>query len=238
MRGLPARARLSVVVLLAGVIAACSGGQPIAPTGSPTSQSTPTAPPNATYRVTFDSTWSAATHPQDIPPDPHFSGLIGGTHNSSVRFWQEGTPASDGIRNMAELGRKTPLDAEIMAAISGRTAEHLLSGGGIALSPGSVSLEFPISRDYSLVTLVSMVAPSPDWFVGVSSLSLFENGQWVDERTISLRPYDAGTDSGTTYNSPDQATSPRQSVSLIQGPPFSSGGQVNPLGTFTFRRLQ
>ena len=46
-----------------------------------------------------------------------------------------------------------------------------------------------------------MVAPSPDWFVGVSGLPLFENGQWVEERRIDLVPWDAGTDSGTTFES-------------------------------------
>ena len=54
-----------------------------------------------------------------------------------------------------------------------------------------------------------MVAPSPDWFLGVNSLSLLEEGSWVDSVVIELFAYDAGTDSGAIYTSPDEATDPR-----------------------------
>ena len=244
------RARLIIGGLLgtaALLVAACSSDQgPTASTaGTPPAQTTPSAPAppsaqaptTARYRVTFEATWSAPTHPQDFPSGAHFSGLIGGTHNASVTFWQEGALATDGIKNMSELGSKTPLDQEVTTAIASGTAEHLLSGGGIALSPGSVTLEFEITQAYPLVTLVSMIAPSPDWFVGVSRLPLFENGQWADERRIDLVPWDAGTDSGVTFTSPDLATIPRQPISRILSAPLSPAGRVTPMGTFRFTRL-
>ena len=113
------------------------------------------------------------------------------------------------------------------------TADKLLSGGGVDPSPGSVSLDFVIRRDHPLVTLVSMVAPSPDWFAGVSALSLLDGGQWVDELTVELLPYDAGTDSGTTYASADRPTSPREPIQRIEGRPLAVRGQVAPAGSFT-----
>ena len=88
------------------------------------------------------------------------------THREAQRFWQPGALATEGIRAMAEQGRKTPLDQEVQAAIAAGGAQHLLSGGDVDLSPGSVALEFEISREHPFVTLVTMVAPSPDWFVG------------------------------------------------------------------------
>jgi hypothetical protein len=51
-------------------------------------ENTPTQPdpvPDARYRLTFNATWSAQTHPNDFPPSPHFSGLIGMTHNSNAQ---------------------------------------------------------------------------------------------------------------------------------------------------------
>ncbi len=137
---------------------------------------------------------------------------------------------------MAELGAKTPLDDEIERAITNARAEHLLSGGGIARSPGVVSLDFDISLDYPGVSLVSMLAPSPDWFVGVSDLSLLEDGDWIDELVIELDPYDAGTDSGASFDSPDRDTAPREPIAHITTPPLASNGTVAPVGTFTFRR--
>jgi hypothetical protein len=94
-----------------------------------------------------------------------------------------------------------------------------------------------MQRDHPLVTLCSMVAPSPDWFVGVSGLSLLENGEWVKNLTVSLLPYDAGTDSGVTFRSPDAVTVPRGVVTSLTGFPVSTDGNVLPFGTFTFRRL-
>ena len=185
----------------------------------------------------FDSIWTAATHPQDVPPNPHFSPLIGGTHNANVAFWRDGALATEGIRRMAELGAVTPLDDEIRTAIAAGTAERLFIGVGFS-SPKAVSLEFDISRDFSLVTLVTMVAPSPDWFAGVSGLPLFVNGAWVEERTLSIFPWDAGTDSGVSFLSPDLESIPRQPISRIVTPPFAVGGVVAPLGTLTFTRVK
>lgn len=208
------------------------------PTPPPPTPPPPPPPPSARYQVTFVATWSDATHPQDPPGDPHFSGLIGGTHATGVTFWQEGTPATEGIRQMAERGRKTVLQMEVEQAIAGGTAERVLSGDGLSDSPGSVTLDFDASQAFPLVTLVTMVAPSPDWFVGVTRLPLFENGAWKDAVSVELFPYDAGTDSGESFESPDEETRPFVPVARITGFPFLNGGQVLPLGRFEFRRIQ
>jgi len=188
----------------------------------------------AEYEVTFESTWSAATHPYNFPTNPHFSGLIGATHDSTVVFWKEGELASAGIKNVAEKGSKNPFDNEINAAIAADTAFTKLSGGGIGTSPGSVSLTFQVSNEYPLVTLVSMIAPSPDWFVGVSGLSLYENGEWVSEKVVDLYLYDAGTDSGTDFTSRDEATTPPVVITRIDESVLA--GSSVPYGTFTFTR--
>ena len=189
------------------------------------------------YKVTFDATWSEETHPDDFPPNPHFSGLIGASHNENVVFWREGELASPGIKNMAETGGKSPLNSEILKAITDKTAYKFISGGGISPSPGSVSLEFKVSKDYPLVTLVTMIAPSPDWFVGVDSLNLYENGSFVDEKVVTLYAFDAGTDSGVTYTSPDDPTIPPEHIFKIEGYPFLYNEEIVPLGTFTFKKL-
>ncbi len=188
----------------------------------------------ASYTVTFDATWSAATHPVDFPGAlAHFSGLIGGTHDASVDFWTPGQTATTGIKNMAELGSKFPLTGEINAQITAGAAGEVISGNGIFPSPGSVSVSFDIDLAHPQVTLVTMIAPSPDWFVGVRGLPLFQNGDWVDELVVPLPPWDAGTDSGVTFNSADLATMPKDPITALTGFPFAGTG---PLGTFTFTR--
>ena len=188
----------------------------------------------ATYRVTFEATWSAGTHPTDFPPGPHFSPLIGATHSADVAFWAEGGMATPGIRSMAETGGTSALATEVTEAITAGMADRVLLSGGIGTSPGEVTLTFDVRRDRPLVTLVSMIAPSPDWFVGVHDLSLRAADAWRDEVTITLVAWDAGTDSGPTYTSLNQATQPAAPIQRIQDGPL--GGSAA-LGTFTFTRL-
>ncbi len=133
---------------------------------------------------------------------------------------------------MAETGSKSPLDLEVDAAISAGQAAAVLSGAGIG-GPGETTLTFAMTQAHPLVTLVCMVAPSPDWFVGVHGLPLFENGCWASTRTVALPAYDAGTDSGASYTSPNAATIPPETIRRI---PLE--GESRPLGTFTFTRIE
>lgn len=191
----------------------------------------------ANYKVTFNSTWSEETHPDEFPQNPHFSGLIGASHSEKIRFWRDGELASPGIKNMAETGSKSPLDKEVYSAIILRNAFRLLSGDSIGNSPGYVDLIFKVSEEYPLVSLVSMIAPSPDWFVGVDSLNLFENGSFIEEKTVVLYAYDAGTDSGENYTSPDESTMPPEPITIIETSPFLYNNTIVPVGFFTFTKI-
>ena len=187
----------------------------------------------AVYRVTFNATWSATTHPTDFPPGPHFSPLIGAVHNDSVSFWATGEIASAGMEQMAETGGTSILTREIRAHIPGN-ARSVINGRGIG-SPASTTINsVRLSLDYARVTLVTMIAPSPDWFVGVAGQSLRDEfGQWVDELEVVLYPYDSGTDDGPSYRSPNADSSPKQPIKGLKGvSPFSD----EPIGTYTFTR--
>ena len=184
-----------------------------------------------TYTVQFDADWTAVTHPTDYPPNPHFSGLVGGTHDNSVSFWETGQLASLGMKRMAEWGSQTELLAEVQAAINAGMAETAIAGPGLGSGAGSVSTTIALTPEYPLVTLVSMIAPSPDWFIGVRNLDLRPGGVWAGEIVVDLFAYDAGTDSGPNYTSPDQPTNPPDPIAAITGYPFTEGV---PLGTFTF----
>ena len=193
---------------------------------------------NARYKLTFNAVWSMQTHPNEFPTNAHFSGLIGMTHNSNAMLFTNGEIASDGIKNMAEIGSKNPLEAEIQNFISNGTNFNLISGGGIGSSPGEVSLEFDIVSSHSLVSVVSMLAPSPDWFIAVSNINLIENNEWVTNKTITLDIYDAGTDDGATFSSPDDPTIPRVTIFEITTPPLAVNNVVAPLGSITFTKIE
>jgi len=185
----------------------------------------------ATYEVSFDGTWSRDTHPENYPAGAHFSPLIGATHNANVEFWSIGGLATNGIEVMAETGGTGPLSSEIRSASQNGTVLDTLRGSGISAT-GSTRFTFDIERSHPLVSLVTMIAPSPDWFLGVNGLELLQDGKWVDSVTIDLLAYDSGTDSGTTFTSGNSDTNPADPIGLL-GAPLEGA----PLGTFTFNLI-
>ena len=192
----------------------------------------------ARYKVTFDATWSAQSHPTDFPSNAHFSGLIGMTHATDTSLFYINTPASAGIKDMAEIGAKANLIAEIQQIINSGKGEFIISGSGIAQSPNMVSIEFDINISHPVVSITSMIAPSPDWFIAIHNLSLYQDGKWVDALTRTVNSYDAGTDNGTTFLSPNHAAHPADNVTALIAPPLGVDGVVAPLGTMTFERIE
>ena len=193
---------------------------------------------SARYKLTFNAPWSVQTHPNEFPASSHFSGLIGMTHNGNAMLFTEGETASEGIKNMAEKGSKNPLETEIQNFISNGIGFTLISGGGINSSPGEVSLEFDIIISHSLVSVVSMLAPSPDWFIAGGNINLIENNEWVTNKTITVDIYDAGTDDGATFLSPDEPIIPRATIFEIITPPLAINNVVAPLGSITFTKIE
>jgi len=187
----------------------------------------------ATYSVVFTSNWTPEAHPDGpIPSGAHWSKLVGATHNSEVTFFEMGEIASPGVEDVAELGNNDLFYNEVNTAIGNNTALELIDGPGLATGTGEITIEaFTASTDHPLVSLISMIAPSPDWVIAINSLSLTdENGIWKPEIIIDLYPYDAGTDSGINYTSADEDTNPKEPMSSLQGVfPFSS----EKIGTFT-----
>jgi hypothetical protein len=185
------------------------------------------------YAVTFDGSWSAATHPLEFPTGAHFSGLIGATHSGDYAIFADAGSATEGLERLSEAGRHSPLDQEINSAIEAGTAGALIETGPIKPVPGKAEGMFEIDDRHPNVSIVAMIAPSPDWFTGVS-VNLMENGEWVDKKRVTAFAWDAGTDVGTTYKAPDADS--KNTVSMNGSPHFQKGGEPVPVGTFTFVR--
>ena len=83
-----------------------------------------------------------------------------------------------------------------------------------------------VTEDFPLLSLASMIAPSPDWMIYVNSLDLRNatNDGWKDTFTIDLYPYDAGTeDNDIVYSTSNNPTNPHELISSLQSvTPFSS----------------
>ena len=192
-------------------------------------------PMTATYRVTFTGAFTNAALASGVgvPNGAHFTTLIGGVHNQGVDLWERGQKASPGTEVMAETGRVGDLRTEILAARSSvaDVIEESLSHGGTPVT----DFEIIISGKQASVTLASMVAPSPDWFVGVSSMPLLSgDGTWVHHNTVGLFAYDAGTENGEGFSLSNPATVPQEVITSLRNVGKFSD---SPIATLQFERL-
>jgi hypothetical protein len=231
-RGSLAACILACAVVVAG--AACKKAE------QPAQQAT--AMGGADYKVVVRSTWTAATHPFEYPEagvltGPHFSGLIGTAHNANYSIFAEGTPPTPGLEHLSEEGKHTPLDQEIQAAVAAGNAGMLVETDALRNFNDSLIAVIHVDSLHPLVSMVMMVAPSPDWFTGISSVNMMENGQWAATRTFDLIGWDSGGDDGTTYKAPDQDTNPKKPTSRANTPHFVINGTVVPVGTLTLTRM-
>ena len=173
------------------------------------------AGPAVTYVVTFEGNWTTASTPGGVVAGAHFTTLIGGIHDARVSFWRSGEAASPGVEAMAELGATRALRNEIEASPHAvAVIQRPVAFGGT----GSATFPIEVTASHPLVTLTSMIGPSPDWFVGISGLSLLDDGQtWHAERRVDLFPYDAGTEDGTEFSLSNPDTRPRGVITSIRG---------------------
>ena len=199
--------------------------------------------PLAHYRLSVVNTWSEATHPGAVPFDAHFSWFGGATHDAAWHLWALGEFTSPGMTQMAEIGPTDILLSEVQVGINAGHVWSPLSWQHWFCPPSTVMpecgqkiVEFDISLEFPLVTLVSMVGPSPDLFVGVSGLPLVVDGQWVEEQVIDIRPFDGGTRSDKDFSMNGTLQEPPLPISKIKSladHPIGPGT----LGTMTFERL-
>ena len=212
--------------LVATLLAAAGlGGWPADPAAGQTNDE------SATYTVTFQGEWTTNATPGRVVSGAHFTTLIGAVHNSQVTFWSSGGTASPGIENVAEIGGTSTFRSEIQARESDVASVVQASPG--SGGRGRATFDIDVTNDHPLLTLVSMIGPSPDWFVGVSRLSLLDGGQWRSQHSVNLYPYDAGTEDGEEFSLNNSATSPRGTITSIRGTGKFSNA---PMATLSFVR--
>ena len=118
-----------------------------------------------------------------------------------------------------------------------------IKADGPTQTPGNLTLtDIHVDQDRSLVSLITMIFPSPDWFLGISNVDMCNpvTGKWREEYTRDLFPYDSGTDDGISFESVNNASNPRQYITLINKADdtnFKTNSSIRRLGTFTFSRV-
>lgn len=190
------------------------------------------------YEVEMVGIWSSATHPTDFPSNAHFSPMVGISHVEALDVIGVGLSATEGIQSMAETGATEILATEFDTYRAQTYALDKFVGESFD-SPGTNKMQIGVERGRHNVTVFSMIAPSPDWFVAVST-SLLDpaDSEWYDEVTVYATTYDAGTDAGVTFTAADQVSGPIEAVHILEtGPLLEGNDTIKNIAKFIFRRL-
>ena len=164
-------------------------------------------------------------------------GRVSDKKNLAYYFWLNGCPL------IYVSGITGALDSEMEAQISMNKALQKYKGTNFFISNTGTSTitNIAVNSEFPLVSFITMIAPSPDWFVGVHDFNLCNTttGKWLDSRKRDLPPYDAGTDSDTTFIHSGTPTTPRETIHLITNNTegsLKSDKSLSRFGTFTFQK--
>ena len=175
--------------------------------------------PTASYLITF-----TAVMDDTVATSVHLTKYVAVTHRSQNLFWQLGGLSSEGLRQIAERGQQqTAIDELTLEIASGNANALIIADQAIwhpknanpSSHPSHYQQTFTASKDHPYFSFASMIGPSPDWFVGVYDIPLFQDGQFIQSKEFILYAYDAGT-KGTT-----EETLPHTQISVIEDPTIS-----------------
>ena len=181
------------------------------------------------YTVRLRVSWSKRLHANWYPDGAHISPMVAWSHRLKDTLFRSGGIASEGMEIMAETGGTRTLVREIENIThTGAILSH--STGKVFDAPGEDAVQMTLARNVPYITVVSMIAPSPDWFIAARNVELYKNGKWLERVSIPAALYDAGTDNGPEFTSPDDDTEPKEPISRLKDAPSI------PIATFEFIR--
>jgi len=189
----------------------------------------------ATYKVSFQGNFSKESHRvKNFPSNPHFSPLIVTSHTGRFSLFAKGSLATPGLKNVAETGNPSVLLNELRDAEMQGLVKDLQRGGGTS-GNGSSFAVVNVSLDAPLISAVTMIAPSPDWIIGVNNYSVVEGDDFILKRVIPLYAIDAGTDLGLNFTSKNMPNTTQDPISLLKN--ISGISIDSPFGFLTIEKM-
>jgi len=135
------------------------------------------------------------------------------------------------------------LESEINTQIAAKNAWKLILPGGPQLGAEAMKtgIDVEVNTNFSKVSIITMLAPSPDWFIGIDSLDLCDSGKWRKSWNVTmLPPWDAGTEEGTSFSISNRPSNPHVNIFQITNSmpgAFNGPNSIPSLGEFRFMGL-
>lgn len=154
------------------------------------------------FRITFTSSWGS--DPDLKVPEkekPHTGTILmymwhlsdDNQINKKLALSQRNKHiASDGLKRSAELGMSDKLIKELENYPE--VSKNFITDGSIE-TPVTKSWDVQLDKRFPMLTFVTMIAPSADWFVAETiDLNLYATKQSMKPLSVPLYVMDAGTD--------------------------------------------
>lgn len=206
---------------------------------------------SAKYEMLFEGIWSDQSHPTNYPTQKrllHWSNIVGASHNDQYHIWKLGGTATKGVKEICELGYPRTLEGEIKK--QSRDVRTLIKTTGIWWKdPHGIvqnrTARFTTDTKRHFVSVITMLGPSPDWCVGISRVNVCQkNCTWSDGFVVDLTPWDAGTDDGISYMSPNAKSDPQRKIRKITNmwptdpqSPFFGPNPITPVARLHVRKI-
>lgn len=118
----------------------------------------------------------------------------------------------------------------------------IITAEGPTLAGNETVLNFSADCHRNTLSVVAMIAPSPDWLVFISNMDLYsmDNGAYVAYKSGMLYAWDAGTDMGRLFTAPsdlslDEPQEPVWNIAPLEGDD-TDAFFGNPVGSYVLQR--
>jgi hypothetical protein len=185
------------------------------------------------YSVQFATNWG---NDQSVnsPANPHTGNMFLTTGNGETSLFDVGQDASESIATAAMYGE---VDDLVDDAEDDDNIYHVYTANVIQ-APGKQNFDIEVTPDYPYLSFATMIAPSGDWFTGISNLNLVNDGQWIDNVTVPLYVYSAGTDSVQGFSDQHQPKDDADPISIVDSNYLYPDGRVKPIAYLVINRTQ
>lgn len=141
----------------------------------------------AVYKVTLEGHWSRELFPKHFPevrPPAHFSRSFGVSHNASFNLFKIDAVATAGLKEFCE---SSDTDEWENGEINHQMVFDEFTIPKLSDPMDQVESRLFVQSNNSIVSIVTKLIPSPDWFIGIESLQVSQNRSRNDEDKLVSR---------------------------------------------------
>jgi spondin-2 len=129
----------------------------------------------AVYKITLEGHWSRDLFPKHFPevrPPAQFSKSFGVSHDAAFNLFKIDTVASSGLKQFCSSADTHQWEN---GEINQKMVFDEFSIPKLADPMDQVESRLFVQSNNSLVSIVTKLIPSPDWFIGIESLQVSQN---------------------------------------------------------------